>query len=290
MGQMLMIQGRLGKSEPLFRQSITALEQTGHLGYWVQALANHGAAIAIMGDYAEGLAELQRALARAQEMGSASSICLVHFNLGMVHLFGGDPLRASEAARKAAEAAEKSGDRLFVYWGRGVQAYAEADAGQFEVAEASMARSQAVARELGGRLLFEDWFLAVRAEMALGTGRIQEALVLAERAVVIAQEMDSLAGEAIALLVWGQALASLETPRWDEAESRFAESLRLIESMPSPPQAAHTRLVWGTACRDRGNPAAAREHWERAAALWEACGITWQVETVRVLIETLPEV
>jgi tetratricopeptide (TPR) repeat protein len=223
-------------------------------------------------------------------MGSASSICLVHFNLGMVYLFGGDPLRAIEAARKAAEAAEKSGDRLFVYWGRGVQAYAEADAGQFEAAEASMARSQAVARELGGRLLFEDWFLAVRAEMALGTGRIQEALALAERAVVIAQEMDSLAGEAIALLVWGQALTSLETPRWDEAESRLADSLRLMESMPSPPQAAHTHLVWGTVCRDRGNPAAAREHWEQAAALWEACGITWQVETVRVLIETLPEV
>jgi adenylate cyclase len=290
MGQVLMVQGRVGKSEPLFRQSMTALEQTGHLGYWVQALANHGAAIAIMGDYAEGLAELQRALARAQEMGSASSICLVHFNLGMVYLFGGDPLRAIEAARKAAEAAEKSGDRLFVYWGRGVQAYAEAKAGRFEAAEASMDRSQAVARELGGRLLFEDWFLAVRADTAVGMGRIQEALTLAERAVVIAQEMDSVAGEAIALLVWGQALASLETPRWDEAESRFAESLRLIESMPSPPQAAHTHLVWGIVWRDRGNPAAAREHWERAAALWEACGITWQVESVRVLIETLPEV
>jgi len=295
MGQALMVQGRVAKSEPLFRQSMTALEQTGHLGYWVQALANHGAAIAIMGDYVEGLTELQRALARAQEMGSASSICLasiclVHFNMAKAYLFGGDPLRAIEAARKAAEAAEKSGDRLFVYWGRGVQAYAEADAGQFEAAEASMAKSQAVARELGGRLLFEDWFLAVRAQMALGTGRIQQAVALAERAVVIAQELDSLTGEALALRVWGQALASLETPRWDEAESRFAESLRLIESMPSPPQAAHTRLVWGTVCRDRGNPAAAREHWERAAALWEACGITWQVETVRVLIETLSEV
>ncbi len=289
MGQGLMVQGRVEKAEPLFRQSMTALEQTGHLGYWVQALANHGAAIAIMGDYAEGLAELQRALVRAQEMGSASSICLVHFNLGMVHLLGGDPLRAIEAARRAAEAAEESGDRLFVYWGRGIQAYAEADAGQFEAAEASMAKSQAVARELGGRLLFEDWFLAVRARMALGTGRIQEALALAERAVVIAQEMDSLAGESTALLVWGQALASLETPRWDEAESRFAESSRLIESMPSPPQAARTYLVWGTVCRDRGNPSAAREHWERAAALWEACGITWQVETVRALIETLSE-
>jgi adenylate cyclase len=289
MGQMLMIQGRLGKSEALCRQAMTALERTGHQERWVEALAYHGTAIAQMGDYAEGLAELQRALARAQEMGSASSICLVHFCLGIVHLRGGDPLRAIEAARKAAEAAERSGYRLMVYWGRGVQAWAEADAGQFEAAQASMARSQAVARELGGRLLLEDSFLTVRAEIALGMGRIQEALALAGRALVIAQEMDRLGGEAGALQVLGRALASLETPRWDEAESRFAESLRLGESMPSPPQAAHTHLVWGTVCRDRGNLAAAREHWERAAALWEACGITWQVERVRALVATLPE-
>ncbi len=64
---------------------------------------------------------------------------------------------------------------------------------------------------------------------------------MAERAVVIAEEMDSLAGEAIALLVWGQALASLEALRWDEAESHSRRVLRLKEFMPSPPQAgAHT--------------------------------------------------
>jgi tetratricopeptide (TPR) repeat protein len=242
-----------------------------------------------MGDYAEGLAELQRALARAQEMDSAPSICLVHFNLALVHLLSGDPLRAIDAARRTAEAAEESGERLFVCWGRGFQAHAEAEAGQFEAAEASMARSQAVAREIGGRLLFEDWFLAVRADTALATGRIQEALTLAERAVLIAQEMDSVAGEAIALQVWAQALANLKTPRWDEAESRFADSLRLTESVPAPPRAAHVHLVWGTACRDRGDFAAAREHWEQAAALWEACDITWHVDTVRGLIEALPE-
>jgi hypothetical protein len=289
MGQMLIVQGRLGESEALCRQAMTALEQTGHLGHWVEALAYHGVAIAMMGYYAEGLAELQRTLARAQEMGSASLICLAHLFLGMVHLLGGDLLRAIEAARKVAEAAERSGYRLMVSWGRRVQAWAEADAGQFEAAEASMARSQAVAREVGGRLLLDELFPIIRAEIALGMGRIQEALALAGRALVTAQETDSLSGEAGALLAWGRALVSLETPRWDEAESRFAESLRLAESMPSPPRAAQTHLVWGTVCRDRGDLAAAREHWERAAALWEACGITRELERMRALIATLPE-
>jgi tetratricopeptide (TPR) repeat protein len=289
-GQALMVQGRTGKGEPLLRQAMTALEQTGSLSDQVRALIQHGAAIAVLGDYAEGMAEIQLGLARAQEMGSAPLTCLAQINLAIVHIICDDPLRAVEPACKTAEAAEQSGDQIFVYWGRGFQAWAEARAGHSEAAEATMAQSQAIAQELGGWLLFEDLFLAARAEIALGMGRIQEALDRAEQAVATAQEMENPTAEGAGLLVWGQALANLGPPRWDEAEARFAGALRLIEAVPSPPAAAYTHLVWGTFCRDRGDLAEAREHWEEAAAQWEACGITWQVEKVRALIATLPEV
>jgi tetratricopeptide (TPR) repeat protein len=242
-----------------------------------------------MGGYAAGMAELQRALLRAQEVGSLELTSTVHGLSAMTLLFCGDPHRAIGAARKTVEVAEQSGLWFLVRFGLGFQASAEAWAGQFEAAEATMARVQAISQELGQRLVFEDWFLAAKAQIALGMGRIQEALDLAEQAVVIAQELDSLAGEATALATWGQALSALEPPCCDEAEARFAECLRLIEAVPSPPVAAHTHLVWGTLCRDRGDLAAAREHWEQAAALWEACGITWQVEKARALIETLQE-
>ena len=152
-----------------------------------------------------------------------------------------------------------------------------------------MARSQAVAEQLGGRLMFADFFLAGKAEIALGIGRIQEGLDLAEQAVNTAQAMGSPAAEAVARRAWGQVLADLRPPRWDEAQIQFAESLRLFESLPMPPEAAQTHLIWGAACRDRGDPTAAREHWETAAAQWEGCGITWELERVRALIETLPE-
>jgi tetratricopeptide (TPR) repeat protein len=153
-----------------------------------------------------------------------------------------------------------------------------------------MAEVKVTSKEFGERLLWEDWFLAAQAQIALGIGRIQEALDLAERAIVIAQKLDSLAGEGFAEVVWGQALATIEPPRWDEAVARFVGALRVIESVPSPPVAANLHLIWGTVCRDRGDLAAAREHWEQAASLWEACGITRHVDTVRGLIEALPEV
>jgi tetratricopeptide (TPR) repeat protein len=288
-GLSLLLQGKLARAESLLRQAMAAFEQTGNQAEWVRAVAFHGAAIAIMGDYEPGMAELLPALARAQELGQPLLAWQVQGLLAWVLLIAGDPLQAMVFLHGAIKTAEEAGHRLAVSVGHGFEAWAEARAGRFGAAEASMARSQELARKSGGQLYFEDWLAVVQVDIALGAGRIQEAQELAERAVVIAQEMDSLAGKGLAQAAWGQVLAKLQPPRWDEAESRFAEGLRLIESMPSPPMAARTHLVWGTICRDRGDLTAAREHWQQAATLWEASGITWELEKVRALIATLPE-
>jgi hypothetical protein len=125
--------------------------------------------------------------------------------------------------------------------------------------------------------------------MALTAGRTQEVIDLARQAVGMAEGTGGLAGEALARRVWAQALAKLTPPQWDEAEAQFAESVRLIKSAPCPSEEARIHVAWGTACLDWGDLGAAREHWEQAAALWETCGITWELERVRALIETLPE-
>jgi tetratricopeptide (TPR) repeat protein len=277
------------QAEPLLLQALEALERVGNREQWVRAKAFHGLAVAVMGDYVVGTAEMQGALASAREMGSDPLACIILILLAAVHVYRGNPLQAMEAARESARVAEETGDRLYVYLARGWQACAECRAGQLEAAEASMADSQAIAEELGGRLHFEDYFLATRAEMALGAGRTQEAIDLARQAVATAQGTGGLAGEALARRVWGQALAKLTPPQWDEAEAQFAESVRLIESAPCPSEAARTHIAWGTACREWGDLGAAREHWEQAAGLWEACGITWELEKVHALIATLPE-
>jgi tetratricopeptide (TPR) repeat protein len=137
--------------------------------------------------------------------------------------------------------------------------------------------------------VFADWFLAVRAEIALGLGRLQESLASAEQAATNSERTGGIAGEAFGRQVWGRTLARLAPPQWKEAEAQFAEAQRLFEAVPCPPEVAHTHVLWGTVCGDRGDLTAAREHWEQAAALWEACGITWELEKVRALIAALPE-
>jgi tetratricopeptide (TPR) repeat protein len=91
--------------------------------------------------------------------------------------------------------------------------------------------------------------------------------------------------EGIARRLWGQALSSFESSRWDEAEIQFAESLKVLESGQNRLEAARTQRAWGLLCYERGDLAPAREHWQKAAALFEASSLTRELEEVRELLE-----
>ncbi len=52
-------------------------------------------------------------------------------------------------------------------------------------------------------------------------------------------------------------------------------------------EAARTRVVWGQLLRDRGDLAAAREHLAKAAAQFEASGLTEELERTRRALEEL---
>jgi tetratricopeptide (TPR) repeat protein len=177
---------------------------------------------------------------------------------------------------------------VYTYLGQGLLAWSQGRAGRFKAAQASMDRSQAAARELGRSLQLADWLAVANAEVALGMGRVEETLALAQEALRKAQEMSGTFTEGLARRVWGQALAALTPPHWDEAVGLMADSLRMLESGQSWLAAARTHVAWGIVCRNRGHVDAAREHWEIATAQWEKSDLPWELEKVQVLMATLP--
>jgi tetratricopeptide (TPR) repeat protein len=286
-GGIMVIQGHLDKANAALSQAIPTAEKMGNWPDWCRVVGYHGIALSMSGSGAAGVVEGQRAVARAEEIGSLGEISMTNVFLSMTYNFAGELANAIEAGRKAAEAGEASKERVFVCLGHAWKGFAEARAGDFEAAETSMARSQLVLDELGGKIVCADWIAAINAEVAFGQGRIEKARRLAERAVAMAQKMGGIFTEGLARRIQGQALAALAPPRWVEAEAQLKESLRLLESGQNRIEAAHTRLAWGRLCRDRGNPAAARAHWEQAAAQWETSGLTHELERTRSLIDDL---
>jgi tetratricopeptide (TPR) repeat protein len=289
MGALLYFQGHFGKAEALFRQAITLLEQSSDWAEWIRAVSMHGMTLGATGSYEEGLAESQRALARARELNSLYGIGFSTLSLSWIYSDAGNLACTKETTRQAIEAAEQSGDRILVYLCYWTRSYAELCAGQFEAAAESIAKAQAVAQELGGQLFAADIVASHIAEIALGKGQVEQALSLAEQAVAMAQKMGGICGEGMARQVWGRSLAAMNPPRWDEAEAQMAESLRLFELGEGRLYAARIRMYWGIICRDRGNTDTAREHFEKAAAQWTASNIPWELERVNKLIAELPK-
>ena len=286
-GRAMEHQGRWGDAKEPLEQALLSFEQLGNWSEWFRTLGHHSVTLAWMGDYAGGLAEAQRARAWAQEMHAISDAVQSNFFLAAVYIQGGYLPRALEAACRAVEAAGRSGDRFMAYTGVMFQAWITSRAGQYEAAAAYAAQAQARAQELGEVLLNTDILVTVDAEIALGAGRVQEALALAEHAVAVARRMGAGYSESMARRTWGQALAALVPPQWDEAEDQLVQSLCLLEEGQCRLEAARTQVAWGAVCRDRGDLAAAREHWEQAATQWETSGLVHELERICVLIDSL---
>jgi tetratricopeptide (TPR) repeat protein len=200
----------------------------------------------------------------------------------MISLMGGEIGRMLEESRTTVEVAEQSGNRFMAYLGYGFRGWAESRLERHEAAMKSIAQSQAISQSLGGKLLVADWLAAAHAEIVLTAGHVEEALTLAEEAVSTAHSIGGLFAEGLAHRVWGQALATLNLPHWNEAEMHFTASLRALESCEAIPEAARTHLAWGLLCRDRGDSIAALEHFEAATVQFETSGLTRELERTRM--------
>ncbi len=282
-GRTLVAQGQFAQAVPILTDAIKALEQIHDEHEWVLATGFRGVALTMLGDYAAGLREAERALTHATEWNSPTDMALAHGALGMVYFFGTPLSPGDEHARTMIETAAKSGDRLYVYTAYNFLAWSEARAGNCSDAEKDFTEAQAIAQEIGSRLLFADWFAAARAEHALECGQVEQALALAEEVVDQAKRNSNVFAEGLAERIQGQALARMQAPGLDEAETHFANSLAKFEEGGARLEAARTRVAWSQVMAQRGDRQAAREYLEKAAAQFQVSGLVRELEEVKRL-------
>jgi len=140
-----------------------------------------------------------------------------------------------------------------------------------------------------GQAFAGDWVAAICAETALNNGSIDEALRLAENAVAYARNVGGLFAEGITQRVWAQALAA-QNPNDAHIDEHLRTSLSLLEECEARPEIARTQFAWGKVCRTRGDEDGAREHFQKAAAQFEASGLTRELEETRALLsEVMPQ-
>ncbi len=287
-GRALALQGQFDQAEPMLAQAIEPLERAANWHEWFLAMGMHAMCMAMQGQLRPAFAETERALRQAEQTKSLVGIAQAHTMLAILSLESEQYGRMKTEGEAAVQTAEKGDDRLLIYAGLGFSGWAEALLGNLDAAEELCERALSVGKTIGTRLVFQDMFLAARAEMALLAGRVEDTIARARQALDFARQVGSRFSEAVAERAWGAALAKPPAPNWVEAETHLAASLSACEEGHSWIEAARTHIAWGQVLQACGDAARARDHFEQAAARFEAAGLTSALQRTRGLINSLP--
>jgi hypothetical protein len=287
-GLVLVLQGHFAEAEPYLVKAISRLVQTPDRWEWFSSVGPLGISLAMRGQVGAGLAQIERALARADATENAFGITLCRGFLLVIYLALGDMSRLLGESKRAIEAAVKSGHPVYFSLGLGFRALAESRLGKLAHAQETLIQAYEVKAKFGGQLMMSDWQAVIGAEVIYSAGRTQEALTLAGQTVAMAQSIGGIFVEGWARRIWAQALAKQESPPWDEVEEQLAESVRMHESGEARLEAARTHVVWGQLRQTRGDAASAREHFEKAAGQFQTSGLMHELERTKQLIASLP--
>lgn len=286
-GRALALKGQYSEAEALLTQAIEPLGRAANWHEWILAVGFRAVCLAMQGRLTAAFAEAARGLAKAEETRTLVGISQSHMMLAILSMQSEQYERMKAEGDAAMQAGEKGGDRLLIYAGLGYSAYAEVLLGNLDTAGETMRRALSVGETIGTRLVFSDWLAVGRAEMALRGGKFDQAIALAREATDVARQVESQFSEGLAERVWGCALSNLPSPNWAEAETHLETSLHALETGQAWLEAARTHLAWGQVLQARGNLDSAREHFEKAAVLFQASELTGGVERAQHLISTL---
>ena len=242
LGRTLTLQGHYGRGGELLQKAVLPMERLGNWLEWISVVGFQAIAAGAQGRCAEAEAYAERVLAQARVLDSPAGWTVAHITRHRAFFVMGDDMeRAANAARAAAERAERTGNRMFWYLGLFFLAWTEASR-RLADAKAHVARAREVALTLGSHVLVAELMAACEAELALLAGDAQEAAALAEQGVALSARVESLIAGGLAERTWGQALIALSQP--EQAEAHFTRSLALFEQGDALLEAARTRVAW----------------------------------------------
>lgn len=286
-GIVLVLQGHFAEAESYLVKAIRLLDQTPDRWEWFSSVGALGVSLAMRGQTAAGLAQVERALARAEETQNAFGITQSRGFLMFVYFELGDVSRLLGESQRTIEAAARSGHSVYFALGLGFRALAESRLGRDADAQETLSQAYEVKAKYGAQVMMADWLAVISMEVLYNAGRIREALSHADETMAVAQSCGGIFAEGWARRIWAHALAKLESPPWDEAEKHFAESVRLFESGEARVQAARTHAAWGKLLGGRGEINAAREHLENAMTQFKESGLERELDESQQLFRAL---
>jgi class 3 adenylate cyclase/tetratricopeptide (TPR) repeat protein len=280
LGQAQHALGSYGRATELLRQIVTSLHgDLVHERFGMAAFPSVWArswlawCLAEVGEFAEGQAVCEEAVAIAQSGDHPYSRVQAAFGLGTLHLIQGRPDQAIPVLEQGLVVARLLSIPLLVPFIMGPLGAAYALDGRTDRAVAMLQHTveQAVSMRL---MANHSLRLAWLGEALLLAGRTDAAFEQTRRALLLAEDRRERGNLACARHLLGTVIGRRGDAELPAAEAAFGEALAEAEAMGMRPLAARCRLGLGRLHSRAGRTALAGEHLGAAAAMFEAMGMT----------------
>lgn len=283
-GRALVMQGQFTRGRMLLSQALPALEQVENWQEWIITKAFQGFTFAIQGQIARGIESGQDALARATALQTLTGMGQSHLMLMLVYWMGGDGENTLQQSMLAREVAKRAGDNLILCFATAGYMLAHARLRDYGAVEQDNAELESLLPRIGGRMGLSTWIGAVHAENLLRLNRVDEARTLAEQTGQEARKIKDAFSQGLVERVLGEANAHADARNWDAAEAKYETALRQFQECEAVLEVARTHVAWGKGLSEQGDRGQARDHFEQAAAQFEAAGLQRELTETRALL------
>ena len=238
-----------------------------------------GMLYACLGRFADAEMDFESAIRIGREHGELEVVCSTHVSAALTARRIGDPIRATEHARRALELAEQTGSslrRVYSSWAAGHAALARGDAGD---AVECLERTNRLASDKRTGLSEKAIFVADLATAYVAAGRVAEARATASSAIEVALRQGTHYFEGIARLSLACALVAAKTPAERElAKPELEKALAIFREVGALPYEAQVREQEAELHARNGNEAAHRAAIEEARRLYLEMGADGMAE------------
>lgn len=282
-GTALYAQGRIDLSLPYLDSSIETFAAMGYGYEWVRAVGHVGLCLVAIGQYEPGMADLDRAYARAREIDKPIIISMtsLYYSVGCMH--SGDwPLMLQRAIEGLATA-KQCGEKIYQSIALGFIAWAHNLLGNHALAIEHYQSMRDITQEMGGHLLYGLRFEAAHIEMLLNVGRYDDAIACAKEVVTTSGVEDSYNSWGLAERAWGMTLHRTDPTLHAEVDRHMEASIQAFSSGRLVLDLARTQLYWARIFHERGQAAKAQQLMDQAILQFRISGCSYALTMAKAV-------
>jgi class 3 adenylate cyclase/tetratricopeptide (TPR) repeat protein len=246
----------------------------------------HGASMGALGRFAAAERSTEEALAFARKINHLFSIGQAELHYSLIFILKGDGKNVVTHSQSAIEYLEKSHANNLLPLAWGYLGYGYCFVGKLDTALELTEKGLKMQMDSGLPMQLQFYHAAL-SYVHFDLGNLSEARRHAEEGLNLIQRNRPRLNEARLWIQLGRTIGKIDKSQFDEAEEHILRGLKISDELKTKPDHALGYLFLGELCANAGQKEEAREHLNKAEAMFQEMGMDYWLARAKKFVESL---